>query len=122
MSNEKYQLRELERAEARTFKISQERIENMRNQSNTEYEKPEDEGDAVYSNLDHSYEMTEEQVKNSGMYHAHPAWNFCGYVWFDLEKQKFIEEVMIYKNVVNTLYGKTLESVIQEAIMLYGRK
>lgn len=122
MSNEKYQLRELERAEARTFKTSQERIENMRNQSNTEYEKPEEEGDTVYSNLDHSYEMTEEQIKNSRMYHQHAAWDFCGYVWFDTEEQRFIEEIMIYKSVVNTLYGKTLESVIQEAIMLYGRK
>jgi hypothetical protein len=120
MSNEKYQLRELERAEARTFKISQERIENMRNQSNTKYKKPEEEGNVVYSNFNHDYEMTEEQIKNSGMYHAHPAWDFCGYVWFDIEKQKFVEEIMIYRNVVNVLCGETLDGVIQEAVDLYG--
>ena len=120
MSNEKYQLRELERTEARSFKISQERIENMQTKSNTEYKKPEEEGDIVYSNLDHDYEMTEEQVKNSGMCHAHPAWNFCGYVWFDIENQKFVEEVMIYRSVVDVLCGETLDEVIQEAIDLYG--
>jgi hypothetical protein len=120
MSNEKYQLRELERAEARTFKISQERIENMQTKSNIKYKKPEEEGNTVYSNFNHDYEMTEEQVKNSGMYHQHAAWNFCGYAWFDIENQEFVEEVMIYRSVVNVLCGETLDEVIQEAIDLYG--
>ena len=120
MSNEKYQLRELSRAEERRFKATQEDVEDMQNQSNKKYEKPEKEGDTVYSNFNYSYEMTEEQVKNSGMYHCHPAWNFCGYVWFDSEKQQFAEEIMVYKSVVNILYGETLDKVIQKAIELYG--
>ena len=122
MSNEKYQLRELERTEARIFKTIQGDVKNMQNQSNKKYEKPEEEGDTVYSNIDHTYEMTEEQVKNSKMYHCHAAWNSCGYVWFDLEKQQFVEEIWVYKSIVNVLYGETLEAVIQKAIELYGSK
>lgn len=120
MSNEKYQLRELSRAEERRFKTTREDVEDMQNQFNKQYKKPEREGGIVYSNFNHEYDMTEEEVKNSNMYHAHPAWNFCGYVWFDSEKQQFVEEIMVYKSVANIFYGGTLDEVIQKAIELYG--
>lgn len=113
----KDQLQRLSKTEEKVFKALQKSVKDIQN---ARPKRPLKEGETVYSNFDHCYGMTEEQVKDSDMHHQHAAYNFCGYVWFDPEKQQFVEEINVYRNVVNTLYGKTLDEVIQEAIMLYG--
>ena len=116
----KDQLQRLNETEEKVFKALRKNIEDIRDRSITEWKRPLKEGECAYSNFDDQYELTEEQVKASGMYHQHAAYDFCGYVWFDPEKQQFIEQIWIYRNITNVLYGKTLDEVIQKAVNLYG--
>jgi len=83
--------------------------------------KPELSGEDVYTNFDHSFNLTEEQVKKSGKYHAHPAREFCGYVWFDTETRTFKEEIWRYKSIQETLEDDELEHLIERANGKWGR-
>ncbi len=82
--------------------------------------KPEEEGELVYSNVDHEFALTEEEIKQSNEHHQHAAWDFCGYVWYDAEEQLFIEEIWIYHNLEVTLYQKELKDLIELANATYG--
>lgn len=51
------------------------------------------------SNFDHTIdEGLEDALRKepSGVYAQHSAWNFCGYVWYDEDEGKFIEQVWVY--------------------------
>lgn len=82
--------------------------------------RPEKEGKCVYSNFDHRLVLEEEELKESGSYHQHAAWEFCGYVWYEKETQTFKEEVWRYRLLVTTLENKNLENLIEEANSRYG--
>ncbi len=81
-----------------------------------------EEGDRVYSNLDHEYELTSDEVKESKQYHNHSAWDFCGYVYYDDKLSTFVEEVWVYKEVVDIHYNKELDSLIDGVISEYGSR
>lgn len=82
--------------------------------------RPFEEGRTTYSNIDHEFEMTEEEVKNSCKYHQHAAYNFCGYVWWDNEREVFIEQVWQYKTMVDEMVCSSLELLIEKINEYYG--
>ena len=77
-------------------------------------------GEIVYSNIDHEYTLSAENVKNSGSFHQHAAWDFCGYVYYDKLKGVFIEEVWVYNTLKEIHSDKDLESLITGVINDYG--
>ena len=81
---------------------------------------PKNKGDDVYSNFDHSYSMTEEEVKTSNMYHQHSAWDFCGNVWFDSVDELFIEQIWVHHALVREYQHTSLSSVIDAANDEFG--
>ncbi len=88
--------------------------------SNDVIPKPLTEGDQVYSNFDHEFQLTEKQVKTSGCYHHHAGWNFSANVWWNEKRQKFVEEVWQHRRIVAIITGDTLEQVIRETCSQYG--
>lgn len=82
--------------------------------------KPEMEGAIAYSNFDHTFNLSEEEIKDSACYHQHAAWNFCGYVWFDKEKNLFIEEVWRYKTIIKTYEDESLSDLIETVNEKWG--
>ena len=79
-------------------------------------------GEIVYSNFDHEYNMKENEVKESGKFHQHAAWDFCGYVWYNLLDKQFKEEIWISNTHRHTLSAVSLFELINEANIIYGDK
>lgn len=84
--------------------------------------KPVQKGDEVYSNFDHEYTLTEEQVKKSGKYHQHSAMDYYGDIWYDTNMGQFYNEIMRYQNIATIIEGDTLEEVVEMAIRLFSNK
>jgi len=84
--------------------------------------KPMREGDTAFSNFDHQYTLTENQVKESGGYHQHSAIEYCGFIWYDMNKKKFYNEIMRYHEAVSIIEGDTLKEAVEGAIDLFGYK
>ena len=78
--------------------------------------KPIKYGDAVYSNFDHEYALTEEQVKESSKYHQHSAIDYCGDVWYDTNVRKFYNQIMIYHEIVAIIEGDTLAKMYSDIV------
>lgn len=78
------------------------------------------EGDIIYSNFTHEFKMNEEDMKISGKFHQHAAWNFCGYIWWDNDTNTFHEEIWVYNFMKDRLSSLSLKSLIEEANRLYG--
>ncbi len=77
--------------------------------------------DSIYSNFDHCFDHDEEYVKtHPDKYFHHSAWNFCGYVWYDIETKKFYEEVWVYKSHRKTIEGESLEDLIENVNIEFG--
>ncbi len=72
------------------------------------------------SNFDHSIaDGLAEELKATGGYAQHAAYNFCGYVWWD--GKEFVEEVWIYNAPQETLLrAETLEEIMAMANAEYG--
>ena len=79
-----------------------------------------EEGDPIYSNFDHKFMLTEEDVKNSNKYHAHYAWDFMGKVWYDKAYGGFKEEIWLYHRQREVLEAETLEELIEKVNEKYG--
>ena len=84
--------------------------------------KPEEEGETVYSNFDHALDLTEEQVRTSGKYHQHAAWEFCGYIYYDEQTELFIEEVWRYNTLREQYEDKDLRALIDIVNDEWGRE
>ena len=82
--------------------------------------KPGECGNAVYNNIDHVQELSDEDVIKSGLYHQHAAWNFCGWVWYDKEEEVFKEEVWEYYSLVDTISAATIKSLIDKVNAEHG--
>ncbi|GAH60460.1 unnamed protein product [marine sediment metagenome] len=73
------------------------------------------------SNHDHSIdEGLEEWLKeNEGKVCAqHAAWDFCGYVWYELGK--FYEQVWQHNSPIEEISADTLEELMTKANDKYG--
>lgn len=74
------------------------------------------------SNFDHSIDDgLEEKLRSGEFYCQHSAWNFCGHVWFDPERDLFLEEVWINNCRENVMSAKTLEDLMEAVNDYYGR-
>ncbi len=79
-------------------------------------------GKTVYSNLIHELELSEEEVRKSGKFHQHAAWNYCGYVFYDPIINLFYEEIWVYNSMVGIKKNASLKTLIEETIEVYGNK
>jgi hypothetical protein len=76
---------------------------------------------AVYSNFDHELDFkvaTQLIVESGEAYSQHAAWNFCGHIWHD--GTQWVEEVWVYKSLVETLRNDDLRALIDEVNFNYG--
>jgi len=78
--------------------------------------------DAVYSNFDHALDVkVMEQAVEDGQPRQHPAWNFCGYVTWDVTRQCWTEEIWQRHKLVETREHKNLTELISSVNKDYGR-
>ncbi len=78
-------------------------------------------GDVIYRNLDHTLDKTVlEQALNGKTIHQHSAWDFCGYIWFDSENNKWFEQVWRFGHPVGIFSNEKLDDVINEVNEKYG--
>lgn len=77
--------------------------------------------DEVMSNCDHeiNYEIA-EVLKDGKHYAQYAGWDFCGYVYWDISKQKFICEVWVYGSIREIIEYKTLELIMKNVCENYG--
>lgn len=77
----------------------------------------------IYSNFDQSFEFSEpekELKKNPNQKYQHSAWDFCGYISFNSDKDIFVEEIWRYNCHVDTLSDISLKNLIETANLKYG--
>lgn len=80
--------------------------------------------DLSMSNCDHSIddglaESLKEDGNNLATYYA---WDFCGYVWWDSEKQQFICQVWRYNVPQEEIAADTLENLMDIVSVKYGEE
>lgn len=76
--------------------------------------------DKVMSNFDHTVDPGLEDDLKQGMHAQHAAWNFCGEVRWDAERQVFTEIVRRYQAEVGEVSAPTLEELMSEVNDEYG--
>lgn len=79
--------------------------------------------DEVMSNCDHTidYEVA-ELLKDGKCYAQYSGWNFCGKVYWDIPKQKFVCEVWRYHICEEIIKYTTLELIMKNVCENYGYK
>jgi len=82
--------------------------------------KPEERGNTVYSNLNRHQDLSDEEVKESGLTHQHAAYDFCGYVWYDKKEGVFREEVWRYHSLADTKSATTIKELVEMVNDEYG--
>ncbi len=76
---------------------------------------------SVFSNFDHTIHSESLKLVEAGTHQGqHAAWDFCGWVWYDVDKKKWFEEIWRHAAHVETLEGDTFREVIDEAIDRFG--
>lgn len=76
---------------------------------------------SIYSNCDHTLEEdVVEEAKRTGEKYQHAAWNFCGYVRFDIQRQVWVEEIWVNRCQVETLEDKDLRALISAVNERFG--
>lgn len=79
--------------------------------------------DTVMTNYDHSIDGdVAEQIKKSGASAQYAAWNFCGHVWWNKDRNLWSCEIWQNGTHVNTLHADSLLELMDEACKLYGSK
>ena len=72
------------------------------------------------SNFDHTVDPGLEDDLKQGMHAQHSAWNFCGEVWWDAEREVFTETVRQYRVEVGQVSAPTLAELMSEVNDKYG--
>jgi hypothetical protein len=78
--------------------------------------------ESVYSNSDHELDNSVvELLKTDPELHAqHAAWDFCGYIWWDPEGERWIEEVWVYQVRQKSFSNVDIEDMIREVNDEFG--
>lgn len=74
------------------------------------------------SNFDHTIDigMSDTLKANTNTFGRHAAWNYNGLVYFDKEKNKFIEEIYRYREHIDTREADTLEELFLQVNIKHG--
>ena len=77
--------------------------------------------EVIMSNFDHciNYEAA-NKIMDGKHYSQYSGWNFCGYVYYDVEAEKFICEIWVYNSLVEIIKCKTLELIMENVCNNYG--
>lgn len=77
--------------------------------------------DTIMTNFDHRIEHeVAKEIKGKELYAQYAGWDFCGYVYWDKEKEEWVCEVWCYHNHVDTKRAKTLEEIMAQVCAGYG--
>lgn len=75
----------------------------------------------VMSNFDHQIDRkVEARLRKSLAWATYSGWNFNGRVWWDLESEQWACEVWQYHSHVETVYGETLDEIMEQICAKYG--
>ena len=76
--------------------------------------------DGIYSNCEHVLNelMAKYLKKNPGRGAIHSAWNFCAAIKWD--GKQWVSEIWTNGSIDQTIYGKEIMDVINEANETYG--
>ena len=75
----------------------------------------------VMTNFDHSIDYKVAELLKDGKHYAqYSAWNFCGWVYFNIQKQLFIYEVWRYHLCEEIFEYSTLELIMENVCRGYG--
>ena len=75
----------------------------------------------VISNFDHLIDtVVADEIKGMDIYSQYAGWNFCGYVWWSTEHDKWACEVWTYNVYQETILADTLEEIRTEVCEKYG--
>lgn len=77
--------------------------------------------DTVMTNLDHSIDYdVAEQLKKEEAIAQYSGWDFCGYVWWSREHERWMCEVWQYHSPIEVVEAETLEEIMSEVCSKYG--
>jgi hypothetical protein len=76
--------------------------------------------ESVMSNFDHRIAAeVGERLKTGRLFSQYAGWNFCGYVWWDIEAKTFKCEVWQWNEPKEIVSG-TLEEIMDQVSGVYG--
>jgi len=77
--------------------------------------------EAIMTNFDHTIDREVEGELRSGKHYAQYAgYDFCGYIWRDLELHAWKCEVWQYRSPVEVITEQTLEEIMTTTSERYG--